>query len=454
MKLRNRIALSFIITASLLILIVFATVYEVVRSTAYSNLDANLKKEAAEVRGSLAVDKDNITIVDLNEWLEHEHGKVEINPVFIQLVDKNNNILKKSYNLLDSEIPVFSERRTAFIDNLDMETGELRIIQSPVKNNKNQTEGYLTIAISRTNAEAVLLNLRTVLIITFPLSLLILFFISSFFAEKSISPVHKLIASAEKITKESLNKRIEPPKNKDELYSLTKTINDLLDRLEEAVLHEKQFTADASHDLRTPLATLKGTLEVLIRKKREPEQYEEKITGCINEVDRMTIIIDQLLVLARHESGKVEINKKDISPKPIIEKIIDRLEPVTYAKNIKFNFTGNSDLTVNADPQLTDIILDNVISNAVKYSNQNSEITIDFDKNSCAIIDSGCGMTEEQQEKMFDRFYRSENSRNSTIQGSGLGLAIVKKLSDLQNLNLEVESAPGKGTKFKIVFPS
>lgn len=454
MKLRNRIALSFIITASLLILIVFATVYEVVRSTAYSNLDANLKKETSEVLESLSVSNDSIRIVNLNEWLEHEHGKVEINPVFIQLVDKKKNILKKSYNLLDTDLPVFPERNTTFIDNLDMETGELRIIQSPVKNAENEIQGYLSIALSRTNAEAVLQNLRTVLLITFPLSLVILFFISSFFAEKSISPVHKLITSAEKITKESLNKRIDLPKNKDELYSLTKTINDLLDRLEEAVLHEKQFTADASHDLRTPLATVKGTLEVLIRKERKPELYEKKIIECINEVDRMTIIIDQLLVLARHESDKVEINKKDISVKPIINKVIDRLEPITYSKNIQFNFSGENDLIVNADPQLTDIILDNVISNAVKYSNANSDIIIEFNKNSCSIIDKGCGMTQEQQSKMFDRFYRSENSRNSSIQGSGLGLAIVKRLSDLQELKLEVESTPGSGTKFKIVFPS
>src|SRR5512139_762628 len=103
----------------------------------------------------------------------------------------------------------------------------------------------------------------------------------------------------------SNDERIELPANKDEIYTLTSTINQLLDRLEDAVLREKQFTSDASHELRTPLAAIKGTLEVLIRKPREVEQYESKISYCIIEVDRMSTIIDQLLMLARYDGGKI-----------------------------------------------------------------------------------------------------------------------------------------------------
>ncbi len=457
MKLRNRLAISFIVTASLLVLIVFFIVYEVVKQTAYSNIDEHLLKETSEIISSLSVFGDSITIINLTEWYEHEHDKVEINPIFIQLKNKDLQTIKKSKNLIDYDLPVFKQRNKQFISNINLEIGELRMIQTPIVNKSGEIIAYLVIALSRTNAEAVLHNLRTVLFITFPISLLILFFISRFFADKSIAPVYKLIKSAEEITKESLNNRIELPENKDELYTLTKTINNLLDRLQEAILHEKQFTTDASHDLRTPLATIKGTLEVLIRKKREPEFYEEKISYCINEIDRMNFIIDQLLILARNESDNVQVNYQKFSLRNLINKIIDRLEPMIYSKKIKFNFIGVSDLDLYLDQNLTEIILENVLSNSIKYSNQNSQVTIEIintgEEKSCTVIDNGFGITEEQKSKMFDRFYRAESSRNSSIPGAGLGLAIVKKLSDLQNIKLEVRSKVGTGTKFKIIFP-
>ena len=122
----------------------------------------------------------------------------------------------------------------------------------------------------------VLENLKIVLFIAYPLVLIFLFSVSRYIAGKSIKPINKVINTAEKITKENLDKRIDLPEHKDEIYILTSTINELLNRLQDAVLREKQFTADASHELRTPLSVIKGTLEVLIRKPRKREEYEDK----------------------------------------------------------------------------------------------------------------------------------------------------------------------------------
>ena len=145
-------------------------------------------------------------------------------------------------------------------------------------------------------------NVEEILIIAYPLILIVLFFIARFIAGRSIKPISSIIKTSNIITKDNLTSRIPLPQNKDELFVLSQTINNLLDRIETAIEREKQFTSDASHELRTPLTVIKGTLEVLIRKPRNHAEYEEKINFCVKEVNRLNHLVDQLLLLARFEN--------------------------------------------------------------------------------------------------------------------------------------------------------
>ncbi|WP_321538772.1 histidine kinase dimerization/phospho-acceptor domain-containing protein [Flavobacterium piscinae] len=131
-----------------------------------------------------------------------------------------------------------------------------------------------------------------------------------FFAGRSIKPVQTIIETSNQITKDNLKTRIPLPQNKDELFVLSENINSLLNRIENAVDREKQFTSDASHELRTPLAVIKGTMEVLIRKPRNEAEYKEKIRFCIDEIDRLNTMVDQLLLLARFENQKSNSKKR------------------------------------------------------------------------------------------------------------------------------------------------
>jgi signal transduction histidine kinase len=276
-------------------------------------------------------------------------------------------------------------------------------------------------------------------------------------AGKNILPIKKVIDSAGKITKENIDERIELPQNKDEIYTLTETINCLLDRLEDAVLREKLFTADASHELRTPLSVIKGTLEVLIRKRRDAEQYESKIAYCINEVDRMSNIIDQLLMLARYESGKIEPMTREIELNESIRYLMLRTEPLAQEKGIEIKFQEDNKYVVKADPSMIEVILENLLSNSIKYSNGSKEIDISIEKKEdkviCSVKDFGIGMKKEQISRIFDRFYRSEEARSTQHSGNGIGLAIVKRLADIQNLEITYTSEPNKGTTATVVFP-
>lgn len=456
LSLRNRIASLYIAITAVLIGLLFIIIYYVVSRTVYSYLDNKLKKESAEVQNGLFAGGDTVKIINNNEWNEREHSQIEVNPAFLSVTDMSGSTIRKSENLNGN----FLEFRQGVVEmiffNGNISEHNLRQAQIPLKNQSGKVTGYIQIGLPMDDSLMLLSILRVSFITGYISALLILFIFARWFAGKSIKPMQNVISSAENISRSNLDNRIKLPENDDEIYKLTSTINSLLDRLEDAVLREKQFTSDASHELRTPLAIIKGTLEVLIRKPRDTKHYEEKISFCIMEVDRMTSIIDQLLILARYESGKIEPKNIRISLNDMLKYSVLRAEQKAFDKEIEINFNSGEEHFIFGDPSMLELIFDNLISNAIKYSNGSRKIDININSSNdgliCVIKDYGIGMNETDLKQVFERFYRSESARNTKKQGDGIGLAIVKKLSDLQNINISISSVPDKGTEVSLKF--
>ena len=307
MKLRfkERIALFNLLAAAAITSLVFLAVYEVVFRTAFSHLDGDLRAEQAEVFRSLGFVGDSIVITKMTEWQENEHLQEEVNPTFLQLVDAQGKLLFHSSNLTIDRFGFDPNLEHPHFFNTKLKAQLVRLGQFPVKNQAGRVVGQLSIGISRAESTVVLKNLRTTLFIAFPLTLLALYLAVSFAAAKSIAPVQQLIQGTANISDANINTRLPLPQNDDEVQQLAKAINDLLQRIENSFNREKQFTSDASHELRTPLTAIRGTLEVLVRKPRESVYYEEKIGQVIKEVDKMHLLLDHLLQLARLESGAV-----------------------------------------------------------------------------------------------------------------------------------------------------
>jgi signal transduction histidine kinase len=446
LNLQDRIALTYISVTALLIAALFFLLYLVIQKTVSTHLDADLDAEMREVYSSIVVLDNAIIFANPNEWTEQEHGQIET----------SGKLIKKTPNLRDGGLTfnaAVTER--AYFD-AQLSGTSIRLTQIPMTNPTGRILGYLLIAIPQREPILLLNNLRHTLLFGYPLVLIVLFFISRFIAGRSLSPINAVITTAEKISKENLTDRIELPVNKDVLYTLAQTINALLDRLQEVVLREKQFTADASHELRTPLSVIKGTLEVLARKPREREQYEEKIRYVLSEVDRMSQLVDQLLELARFESRAMTPSTADIDICTVVNESFRRLSAAALEKNITLRMSSAEEYHVRADASMMAIIFDNILSNAIKYSPDHESIDVEV-RNvshaiSCSITDHGGGIPTDQLAKIFDRFYRVDESRTSHISGKGLGLAIVKRLADLQNLDVLVTSAPPYGTTFTIGF--
>lgn len=456
---KKRVALHFILATALVVAVVFGIVYFIVQQTVYQNIDNDLSFEANKHTEEIYLTDEGIRFINKDEWEESEHKEVQVNPVFIQLTDNSGNVMDKSPNLKADKLPFKEQSKYGDHFNTKLNKRLVRQVQIPVEKN-GKINGYIVAAMSLDGSLMVLENLRYTLLFLYPLILLGLFFISSFIAGRSISPVVLITNTANRITKNNLNERIVLPENEDELYDLSSSINSLLGRLEQALEREKQFTSDASHELRTPISVLRGTLEVLNRKERSVEEYKEKIDYCLTELDRMSNMTEQLLILARFDSNTELSSKSTSSVIDIVNQIIIQRTPSILEKNIDISIDSKGLENELVNTFNTNLIIDNIISNAIKYSHFNGKIEILIKEDShfvnCIIKDYGIGIEESDMEKLYTPFFRSNALEHKDIKGVGLGLSIVQKAARITNTELNISSEFGKGTevnlKFKVIL--
>lgn len=457
LSLKNRIAFYYIISAAMLISVVFFSIYTIVSLTVFNNVNEHIDYEVNEYKEKIKVNENSIELLDQEEWKQREHNEVSVDPVFLQITNSVGTIIEKSENLKTQNLifnyKVLKSKETDF----KLSGKSVRQIQVPLYF-QNKVNGYLIVAVSMEEAILIIDKLRNILYILFPIVLLVLFLIAQFIAGRSIKPINSIITTSNAITNDNLKSRIELPRNKDELFILSQTINNLLDRIENTIEREKQFTSDASHELRTPLAVIKGTLEVLIRKPRNTEEYQQKINFCISEVDRINNLVDQLLLLARFENQKQTLNIQKVSLNQCLEDTILRFKNKAEKRNITVIQNYSKDYFVDTDNYFFSIILNNLISNALKYSKDNGRVEIVIEKVKATtiikVIDDGIGISSTELSKVFNSFYRTTNSNNLTeIKGTGLGLSIAKRLCDILAIEIEIFSEENVGTTLKLSIP-
>ena len=457
LSIKNRIALNYIVATAIVIAIVFLIILLIIRTTVFYNLDKELTFEAQKHSKEIGFHNDSIKFVNIKEWTEREHTEVQIHPVFIQIVSKSGELMDKSPNLKDATLTFDKGKLYNEQFNVLIKERPLRQIQIPIEE-QGEIKGYILAAISLEDAQMVINNLKKTLLILYPIVILGLFGVARYLAGRSIRPIKKITDTANHITRNNLNQRIDLPKNKDELYILTASINELLQRMQEALEREKQFTSDASHELRTPLTVLKGTLEVLNRKPRTEAEYKEKIAYSIEEINRLSLIVDQLLMLARFEETHKSIAKEQVSPVEVIDTILERHKEHIKKKALKASIHADDVTSINTDPYYIELILDNLISNAIKYSKIGKEIDVNFSASeaatTCTIKDEGIGIKSEDLPHIFNPFFRSESSLQfKEIKGNGLGLPIVKKACTQLGIDINYKSEPNKGTTVTLTFP-
>lgn len=464
MSLRNRMAFYYTITTAFLMAVVFAAILLMVDRIVFMHFDEELRHEVAEtleeahVKGQEFSGFESFGAIDGSEKMEHggPDKKKDLDSEFIQLVDNKGQVSRKSANLSRNTLTFNPSYSGVRFSNSLLGDVQVRQIQVPLVNHHGVAEAYLIVAVPMKSAMIILTDLQNVMLVSFPAIILILFILTRAIAGRSIRPIEEVIATAETMTQANLGQRIPLPHDRDELYRLSVTINALLDRLQYAFQREKHFTADASHELKTPLAVVKGTLDVLVRKPRETAHYEDRIRYCLDELNRMARLIDQLLMLARYENDTINPNIAEIDIAVPLRSVLSRMEHVAVEKLISIKPESISSGVVAVDPAMLEIMLENILSNAIKYSPPGSSIEIGIVRRAaqlvCTITDHGVGIPQEKLKNVFDRFFRVDESRSSSTGGFGLGLSIVRKLADLQHIGITVSSIENVGTTFELTF--
>ncbi|WP_439556477.1 sensor histidine kinase [Dyadobacter sp.] len=452
---KNKIAFNFTLSTAILTAVIFFVIYHIVSLTVFNGLEKDITFQADKHFYEVGV-KDGVPyIADKEEWFEKEHRELEVNPVFVQITDTNGTVIEKSPNLKLDYLTADLTKRDKVFFQTKLKGLAIAQIQVALKE-RDKLAGYLIVAIPITGSEKVLENLKSVLLIAFPIVLLVLFLVTRLIAGKSIQPVLSVIDTAGKITNENLTARVPLPAGKDELNKLVVTINDLMDRIESAVEREKRFTSDASHELRTPLAVIKGTLEVLIRKPRTAGEYIDKVALSIKEIDRISYLVDQLLLLARFESQKKAMDHQRVDLSELTGSILQRQQQQILEKDLSVELISDEHTDVYADPYMLDIIIENLISNAIKYSISRESIKIVISQSgqnvSYAVIDSGIGIAADEIDKIQEPFYRASPLQHPQIKGNGLGLSIVKRMCQLMQIQFKIKSAIGQGTTAELLF--
>jgi signal transduction histidine kinase len=451
---KNRIAFNYILSSSILIAIVFLSIFTIVKYSVNQHINEEIQEELYKHLDDVSTDSNDTYLIQVDQWRAREHNSISVNPVFVEFYDTNKQLIDKSPNLKNSNIQLLATNQNNKFTDTKLNGIPIRQIQTGIIN-KDQVVGYLVVAMSLEDFEIVQI-LKNILLISYPLILILLFLIARFLAGRSIKPVSTIIDTSSQITKDNLKSRIPLPINKDELFVLSQNINNLLDRVENAIEREKQFTSDASHELRTPLAVIKGTMEVLIRKPRNQHEYEEKINFCISEVNRLNHMVDQLLLLARFENQKQNIKNETIYLNAIILDNLTRFSEKIESKKIKIITSFSDDYYIQSDNYLVSIIISNLLSNAIKYSDSTGEIRIKLSQNehhiTFSISDNGIGIAPDDMNKIFNSFYRSDVINHAQIKGTGLGLSIVKRLCDLLKFEISVDSKLNVGTTFSLSF--
>lgn len=333
-------------------------------------------------------------------------------------------------------------------------TLEMRVFTMSVKEN-DRIAYVIQVAIPLRTLRASQNILKMLFLIILPCIVLLTGLVGAFLARQTLRPVNAIINSIDQITASDLSIKVSVPKTNDEIQRLAETFNELLTDLEDTLSSQKQLMQDISHELRTPLTILKGEIEVILKKQRTPEEYQQVCLSGLEEINTMTKLIENLLILAKYESLKILQEPKEIAIQDLLQKIVKDLRILAENKNIRIVLDELKPAKIIGNENQLFRLFSNIIDNAVKYTEPGGEIRISevkYDKQVKILIqDTGIGIPEEALSHIFDRFYQSDKSRHH--DGFGLGLSIARSIVQLHKGKIEISSEVHKGTTVCIWLP-
>ena len=275
-------------------------------------------------------------------------------------------------------------------------------------------------------------------------------------AGRAVAPARDITRQAEEIGAETLGRRITAHADTREYQRLVEVLNTMLDRLDAAFEAQRRFTADASHELRSPLTALRGEVELALRKERSREEYRRVLESALEEAERLSALAEDLLTLARSDAGVIEPRRRSVRLGEPVARAVERARSRAEEKEIELALGGDGDVSGYWDPELLERLAWNLVENAVKYTSESGRVRVEVGSTDgravLEVSDTGPGIPEEDRERIFDRFYRADAARGEG-EGTGLGLSIVRAIAVAHGGEVAAESRQEGGSRFRVELP-
>ena len=441
---------SFLIQA--IILTIFSvSLYKALEISTLDKLQATLKVIILDITDDL-LEKDKITNAILDEEKEYN-----FEPLYIRILDDyTHKMLIQTQNFpsniehddnylnkLKPSIITFEEQNDFLISRIKIDFhGEKNII--------------IEILTTKEILTSTLENILYILSFILPIILILAVIAGNFLIYKSFSPIENILFELKQINANDLSARLKTTKNEDEINQLINEVNNLLSRLESSFERISQFSSDASHELKTPLTIIRGEIEVTLRKERTTDEYKNALNNSLNELTLIEQTINDLLFLAKNEKDLMVDKQENFYFDELIDESINEIKSFAILHQVEINFVLEDSIEFKGFPNLLKIALKNALKNAIQFSHKNSQVIVKSYINdgifNISIQDFGIGIPLNEQEKIFEKFYRTDKSRNKNSGGTGLGMSILKKIIDIHKGIIKITSKENIGTTIILSF--
>ena len=442
---------SFLI--QLVILMIFSiSLYKALEISTLDKLQATLKIIILDVTDEV-LENDNIQNILLDEEKEYN-----FEPLFIRILDNKTH----EKIIQTSNFPINIEQNHNYLNRLEANTvifeEQNNYLVSRIKINHHKDKvSIIEIATTKDILTTTLENILYILGFILPIILILSVIGGNFLIYKSFLPIENILSQLKKINANDLSARLNSSKNEDEINQLVNEVNSLLKRLETSFEKISQFSSDASHELKTPLTIIRGEIEIALRKERSIDEYKDALNSSLSEIIIIEQTINDLLFLAKNEKDFIIDKQERFYFDEIIDESINETKSFAKLNQIEIKFLVEDTIEFDGYSNLLKIAIKNILKNAIQFSHENSQVIVkSYKKNgffNISVQDFGIGIEKNEQIKIFEKFYRTDKSRNKNSGGTGLGMSIVKKIVDIHSGSININSKENFGTTITISFP-
>jgi two-component system, OmpR family, heavy metal sensor histidine kinase CusS len=332
-----------------------------------------------------------------------------------------------------------------------------RVMSTKARNAQSGHSWVVQVAMADTEEETLISNLQRAAVLALLLGIVVSAGLGAVVARRGMKPLREIAVAAERITVSELNERIDPARWPKELGALAAALNCMLGRLEDSFIRMSQFAEDLAHELRTPIHNMMGEAEVALSNERKPEEYRCILESSLEEFERLSRMINEMLFLARAENPQQQIERARLDARREIEAVREFFDALTESRGVKVITRGQGDIA--ADPLLFRRAMTNLLSNALRHTPSGGQVVLSVEPadDSAVLVkvsDSGCGIRPEHLPRICDRLYCADRTSAQLSEQTGLGLSIVKSIVELHGGSMAIDSALGKGTTVLMRFPA